>query len=539
MIKSLVIILFVILSPVLSRGQNSPEMFCNPIIKGFHPDPSVCIVGDDYYLVTSSFEWYPGLPIYHSRDLMNWKQIGHVLNRPSQLQLKEGLPNSHGLWAPTIRYHNGKFYVVCTAQGAGGNFYVTADNPEGPYSDPVFLNEAQGIDPSLFFDDDGTCWYSGSINETPDEDTYPCEDRIYIQQLDLDKGRLVGEKHILTTGHAVNAPYCEAPHIYKINGKYHLIVAEGGTWENHAVTHFTSDKVTGPYNASIVNPVLTHRHLGPGQDITTIGHADLVQTPDGDWWAVMLGVRPIDGYTMLGRETFLTPVKFHGDVPIFNEGIGRVLMEEKATGLPYTPWKEESVKDEFDSDSLRLCWNFLRTPFNKWYELKDGRLTMQVRPHKVMDKVNPSLIARRIDNFNFVASFEMDFKPAKEEEAGMIVMQNGDNHYRVVMKKVDGKNRICLIKRQHGNEDIVASLPWKKHKAVISLEADGLNYQFRIGDDEKHLIPLGKQQDATVNSSNEAGGFIGPFIGMYASSNGVKSKSTASFEYFNYKPTNL
>lgn len=347
----LFLFLLILLPPLRMWGQQSGDTFRNPIISGFHPDPSICRVGDDYYLVTSSFEWFPGIPVYHSKDLMHWKQIEHVLNRPSQLQIKDGLPHSHGLWAPTIRHHDDKYYVICTAQEAGGNFYVTAERPEGPYSEPIFLKDAPGIDPSLFFDDDDTCWYTGSINETPEQDKYPCEDRIYLQQLDLAKGTLVGERHILTSGHAVNAPHCEAPHIYKINNRYYLVLAEGGTWENHAVTVFSSDQVIGPYVPGIANPVLTHRHLGTNTDITTIGHADLVQTPEGRWWAVMLGVRPVQSYTMLGRETFLTPVTFQ--------------LIEKATGFPLSPVPEELVRDDFNGDSLRLCWNFLRTPFKK------------------------------------------------------------------------------------------------------------------------------------------------------------------------------
>lgn len=361
----LFLFLLILLPPLRMWGQQSGDTFRNPIISGFHPDPSICRVGDDYYLVTSSFEWFPGIPVYHSKDLMHWNQIEHVLNRPSQLQIKDDLPHSHGLWAPTIRHHDDKYYVICTAQGAGGNFYVTAERPEGPYSEPVFLKDAPGIDPSLFFDDDDTCWYMGSINETPEQDKYPCEDRIYLQQLDLAKGTLVGERHILTSGHAVNAPHCEAPHIYKINNRYYLVLAEGGTWENHAVTVCSSDQVIGPYVPGIANPVLTHRHLGTNTDITTIGHADLVQTPEGRWWAVMLGVRPVQSYTMLGRETFLTPVTFQHGWSVFNEGVGRVKLIEKATGLPLSPVPEELVRDDFNGDSLRLCWNFLRTPFKK------------------------------------------------------------------------------------------------------------------------------------------------------------------------------
>lgn len=522
--------------PASAQSQNhETATFRNPIISGFHPDPSICRVGNDYYLVTSSFEWFPGIPIYHSKDLMHWQQIGHVLTRPSQLQMKDGLRHSNGLWAPTIRHHEGKYYVICTAQQAGGNFYVTADKPEGPYSEPIFLTDAPGIDPSLFFDEDGTCWYTGSINDTPEQDKYLNEDRIYLQQLDLTQGKLIGERHILTSGHAINAPYCEAPHLYKINNKYYLIVAEGGTWENHAITVFTADKVTGPYTPGYANPVITHRHFGKNIDITTIGHADLVQTPQGDWWAVMLGVRPLDGYTMLGRETFLTPVSFQEGWPVFNPGVGRVLTTEKTTGLSPVLFEKEAARDDFNEDSLRLCWNFLRTPFEKWYSLENGMLTMNVRPNSIHEDTNPSLIARRIEHFNFTAQLCMEFNPRKAEEAGMIVLQNSSHHYKVVLCREANRQVVKLIKRERGQEATVASLPWKARKCFIKLVAQGLDYHFYAGDSEEKMQALGGTQDASINSSNKAGGFIGPFIGMYTSSNGQKSSNKVSFDFFEYQ----
>lgn len=518
-------------------AQNDSNTFSNPIIPGFHPDPSICRVGEDYYIVTSSFEWYPGIPVYHSRDLMNWKQIGYVLTRPSQLQLKDGLRHSNGLWAPTIRFHKGKFYVICTAQQAGGNFYVTAERAEGPYSEPIFIKDAPGIDPSLFFDDDGTCWYTGSINETAETDKYPNEDRIYLQQLDLKQGKLTGERYILTSGHAINAPYCEAPHLYKINNKYYLITAEGGTWENHAVTAFTSDKITGPYIPGLANPVLTHRHLGAQADITSIGHTDLVQTQHGEWWAVMLGVRPLHGYNMLGRETFLTPVTFQNGWPVFNENIGRVRLTERNTGLKYVPIAKTPTRDNFDDSRLQLYWNFLRTPFEHWYTLKNGKLIIDVRPQKVADLVNPSLIARRIEHFRFEASTMMKFHPhTSNEEAGMIIMQNNNNHYRFVQSKENGQDMIKLIKREGGNEQTIVSVPWNAPQCILKLKATELEYQFYIGESEDKLQPTGEKQDASINSTNKAGGFIGPFIGMYASSNNHECSNRVTFEYFDYQP---
>lgn len=526
--------LLIALSLNLIAQQTSVK---NPIIPGFHPDPSICRVDDDYYLVTSSFEWFPGLPIYHSKDLMNWEQIGHVLTRPSQLQMKDGMKNSAGLWAPTIRYHQGKYYVINTAQQAGGNFYVTADKPEGPYSEPVFLTDAPGIDPSLFFDDDGTCWYTGSINGTPKEDKYPNEDRIYIQKLDLEQGKLVGERTILTTGHAVNAPYTEAPHIYKINGKYFLMVAEGGTWNNHAITLFTADKVTGPYTAGIANPVLTHRHLGADMDITTIGHGDLVQTQNGDWWCVMLGVRPEKGFTMLGRETFITPVKFQNGWPVFNPGVGRVLANDKPTGLTPHPVAQPIERDEFEKPELNVVWNFLRTPFEKWYHLTNGKLTINLRPQRVEDLVNPSLIARRIQHKSFDATLKMEFTPNQVgEQAGMIVMQNGKNHYRLVVQRRFKNDSVYLYKVEKEVQTIAYAAPYPWKTLVFKVEARGLNYQFLMGENENSLTHIGNIQDATVNSSNKAGGFIGPFIGMYASSHGKQTKNKAYFHWFEYIP---
>lgn len=428
---------------MLTVSASAQKTFKNPILPGFHPDPSLCRVGEDYYMVTSSFEWFPGLPIFHSKDLVNWEQIGHVLNRPSQLQMKDGLKASWGLWAPTIRYHNGLYYVICTATGCGGNFFVTAKNPEGPYSEPIFIKDAPGIDPSLFFDDDGKVWYCGSINgndKIPPR-SYPAEDRIYVQQLDLATGEFIGKRHIVSSGYAINSPYAEAPHIYKIKGKYYLLIAEGGTWENHAVSVFTSDQVTGPYIPFICNPVLTHRHLGNEIDITTVGHADLIQTQNDDWYAVMLGVRPIEGYNMLGRETFLTSVSFQGEQPIFNPGIGRVLMEDKFPNLPEFPVDLLPIRDDFDSDSLRYCWNFLRTPFEKWYELKNSNLLLNLRPQKATELTNPSLVARRVEDHHFKAAVSMAFKPSSvNEEAGMIIMQMIDSN-TVWLWLVKGRHR--------------------------------------------------------------------------------------------------
>ncbi len=529
----------------LDLNSQTGEYFNNPILPGFNPDPSICRVGGDYYLVTSSFEWFPGLPIYHSKDLVNWEQIGHVLNRPSQLHLRDGLPHSSGLWAPTIRYHDGIYYVICTATGAGGNFFVKSNRPEGPYSEPVFIKDAPGIDPSLFFDDDGKVYYCGSINgskKTPPQ-RYFAEDRIYVQEIDLQTGNFIGERFVVTSGNAINSPYAEAPHIYKINGRYYLMIAEGGTWENHAVTVFTSDTVTGPYTPFIANPLLTHRNLGNDIDITTIGHADLVQTQFGDWYAVMLGVRPVEGFNMLGRETFLTRVVFQDDMPIFNPGIGRVLSKEIFPNLPLKKVSQPKERDHFESVDLNLQWNFLRTPFTKWYliDTVNSVLRMEVRPESLKGLGNPSLIARRVQHHKFEATCCLSFNPKKEnEEAGIVVTQNNKFNYRLVKLKNGRKNVVRLYKVEKGEEQLIDERPIEGNKVYLMISSDNLIYRFYYGTNETDMEQLGRDQDATICSTNKARGFIGPFVGMYCSSNEqiLNKAEFAEFDWFEYSQAN-
>src|SRR5512137_236117 len=248
-----------------------PRIFRNPILPGCYPDPSICRVGEDYYLVTSTFEYFPGLPVFHSRDLVHWHPVGHVLDRPSQLNL-DGIRSSGGLYAPTIRHFNGVFYVINTlmhGKAHSGNFIVTASNPAGPWSDPVWLESAPGIDPSLFFDDDGRVWYTG--NRMAGNSQYEGHTEIWLQQLDLAEMRLIGEPRVLWDGAVKGAVWAEAPHLYKHEGMYYLLIAEGGTAHHHAVSVARSRSVTGPYEGNRANPILTHRNLGLDYPIVGTG----------------------------------------------------------------------------------------------------------------------------------------------------------------------------------------------------------------------------------------------------------------------------
>jgi xylan 1,4-beta-xylosidase len=320
----------------------------NPVLAGFHPDPSICRVGEDYYLITSTFEYYPGLPVHHSRDLVHWRCIGHVLDRPDQLDL-DGVRPSAGLYAPTIRHHDGVFYVICTLIGVetgagrrGGNFIVTATDPAGPWSDPHWLAEADGFDPSLFFDRDGTAWCTGSREYDPQG--RPGRTEIWLSQIDLVAMTLTGPMRVLWRGSSADSRWAEAPHLYLVDGHYYLLIAEGGTEYHHSVAVARAEVVTGPYIAGQDNPVLTHRHLGHAHPIAAVGHADLVQTQHGQWWALVLGVRPYGGFFHnLGRETFLVPVIWEDGWPVFAPGTGRV--EERGSAPSLTPslWPTPSI----------------------------------------------------------------------------------------------------------------------------------------------------------------------------------------------------
>lgn len=511
-----------------------PENYKNPVLSGFHPDPSICRVGEDYYLVNSSFEWYPGLPVYHSRDLVNWELIGYGIHRPNQVELPVGLKDSRGVYAPTIRYHKGVFYIINTCVQCKGNFYITATKPEGPWSDPVWLG-SRGIDPDLFWDDDGTCYYTGHANITGVND-WPNKNGVWMQKLDLEQGKLVGERKQLTHGHAKNARWTEGPHLYKIDGKYMLMVAEGGTGFHHSVTVHHSDSVWGPYIPSHSNPVLTHRHLGKNYPIHSVGHADLVETQNGEWWSVMLAKRLVEGSTLLARETFLTPVSFENNegilTPVFNPGIGHLLNEQKRPNLPWTPLKKPSVLDEFQNTELNLYWNFLRTPYEKWYELKDGNLKIQLRPEVLDSLVNPSFIARRIENHQFLASTQLEFKTKRDnEQAGLVIYRNSQNHFQLLKEK----NEVVLIKTKKGKRKEIARLPYKGDTVIFAVKADNIKVEFKYGASEEQLQSIGGEEELTLISDEVAGGFNGPYIGMYATSNGENTKAVVKFNRFRYQ----
>ncbi|MBN1247627.1 MAG: glycoside hydrolase family 43 protein, partial [Anaerolineae bacterium] len=508
-----------------------------------------CRVGEDYYLINSSFEFFPGLPIHHSHDLVHWRQIGHVLDRPEQLNL-DGIRPSGGLYAPTIRHHNGTFYVINTLVDGPvekGNFIVTATDPAGPWSMPYWLEDAPGIDPSLLFDDDGRAWYVG--NEHVFEGYYPGHCVIWLRELDVDQMQLTGPKHVLWDGAVKGAVYAEGPHLYKINGMYYLMIAEGGTGHDHAVTIARSEAITGPYEVNPRNPILTHRHLGLDYPIVGTGHADLVATQYGEWWLVALAMRPYDGYFYnLGRETFMAPVRWEEGWPIVSPGTGRIETAYPVPNLPEHRWPTEAPTDHFEAETLGYQWNFLRTPR---YAVRDdgaavtglvslterrGWLRLHLRPETLSERVNPAFVGRRQQHINFAAVTAMDFTPTSSDEvAGIVLLQNDAFHFRFVCTlDAEGSRVVRLIKRLRGVDAVIAEVPVAGGTVYLKAEAHGQAYSFYVGATPDAWTAVLEDTDGRLLSTPVAGGFTGAYIGLYASSRGQPSASHADFDWFEY-----
>ena len=368
----------------------------NPVLPGFHPDPSVCRVGSDFYLVTSSFEYFPGIPIFHSRDLVHWRKLGYCLDRPSQLPLT-GATASGGVWAPTLRHHDGVFYMTTTNVTSGGNFIVTAAAPEGPWSDPIPVAQ-QGIDPSLFFDEDGSVYYTTSRGGA------------LQSRIDVTTGKLLSEPKVVWQGTGGQHP--EGPHLYLRDGWYYLLLSEGGTEYGHMITMARAKNPWGPFEPCARNPLLTHRsHYSP---IQAIGHADLVESRDGAWFAVFLGIRP-NGYPPcyhLGRETFLSSLTWTEDgFPVIGDN-GRASLEME-TPLELEAESEEAARDDFDSRKLGLSWNFLRNPDPALYSLDErpGYLRLRGAAHGLDDVASPTWVGRRQCHFTVRVAASLEFEP--------------------------------------------------------------------------------------------------------------------------------
>jgi len=501
----------------------SETKFRNPVLPGFHPDPSVCRVGPDFYLVTSSFEYFPGVPIFHSQDLVHWRKLGYCLDRASQLPLATA-GASGGVWAPTLRHHDGVFYMTTTNVTGGGNFIVTATRPEGPWSDPVFVAQP-GIDPSLFFDEDGSVFYTTASGGA------------LQSRIDVKSGKLLSEPKLVWRGTGGQHP--EGPHLYFRNGWYYLLISEGGTEYGHMITMARAKSPWGPFEPCARNPLLTHRSYFSA--IQAVGHADLIESPGGAWFAVFLGVRP-HGYPPcyhLGRETFLSPLTWSDDgFPVIGDS-GRVSLEMETT-LALQSAIEEPARDDFASPKLGLTWNHLRTPDRALYSLDErpGYLRLRGAGVGLDDAASPAWLGRRQCHFAVTVATCVEFQPETErEEAGLVVRMNERHHYEIFVTRRGAVPKVVLRRRIGSLQAEVASRelsPSEASSVVLVVDADREKYVFSCGPSPDALTPLGEGETRYL-STEVAGGFTGVYFAMYATGNGAPCTNPADFDWFEYR----
>ncbi len=519
-----------LLLAVSARAQpTSTEGFDNPVIPGMAPDPSVCRVGEDYYLVTSTFEYFPGVPVYHSRDLIHWRQIGHALSRPSQLPLVR-LTTNGGIWAPTIRYHDGMFYMVTTLKTeTGGNFFVHTTDPAGDWSEPVMLDQG-GIDPSLFFDDDGKVYLTTGGGD--------CAARICQSEIDIKTGKRLSDIKPLWSGTGGSSP--EGPHLYKVGDYYYLMIAEGGTEYGHGETIARSRSPWGPFEPYARNPILTHRNF-KASPIQGTGHADLIQAHDGSWWAVFLGFRPATRMAHhLGRETCLAPVKWsENGWPVVN-GTGTITPHMDVKTLPQHPWPAEPSRDEFTSQRLALSWSFVRNLDAARWSLKErpGWLRLKGSTVTLDDKdFPPTFVGRRQQHFESETTTQLDFKPAREgEEAGLALRQNDRHHYELGLRRGGDGGREVYLRYSIGSiRTVAAAQPVGAGLVRLRVRSYPEIYRFSYAVGDGPFQDLGGVETRYL-ASEVANGFNGVFVGLFTTGRGRESNAPADFDWFDYRP---
>jgi xylan 1,4-beta-xylosidase len=502
-----------------------PDEYRNPILSGYYPDPSITRVGDDYYLVNSSFTHFPGIPIFKSKDMVNWVQIGNAIDRPGQLDFN-GLAVSRGVFAPDISWHDGIFYIVNTCVDCKGNFVITAKDPAGPWSDPIWL-PFEGIDPSIYWEGDRAYIVN---NRGPDEKPrYEGHRAIWVQEFDWRTGKMVGDSTQLINGGvdiAKKPVWIEGPHLFKKDGYYYLTAAEGGTSVNHSQVVFRSKKLRGPFLPYADNPILTQRDLDPERPnpVGSAGHAKLIQSQNGDWWATFLAVRPYkDDFYNIGRETFLLPVEWRKGWPHILEAGKPIPFTHARPALPAGPAAKLPLTgdfayiDEFDGNSLSMQWIGIRTPKQPFYNVADGALELGSGAPLGDLSGTPAFIGRRQQHAIATISTELRYTPAIDgDRAGLAAVQNDNNLLFFGLTRIDGQERIALYTRdQSAMDKLVASVPFSGSGPVILTISDrggSMHFEYAVAGQRRTLID---NVDATLLSTERAGGFVGTVVGPY------------------------
>lgn len=514
---------------------DTATQYFNPVLAGFYPDPSVCRKGDTYYMVNSSFSFFPGVPIFESRDLAGWRQIGHVLDRESQLPL-DGQNVSGGIYAPAITYNerNKTFYMITTNVGKG-NFFVKTKDPRKGWSEPIYLPQVGGIDPSFLFDKDGR-GYIVNNDEPVGGHKYDGERSIMLHYFDVSGDSVIGEQiEIVRSGtHVERQPiWIEGPHLYHIGKYYYLMCAEGGTGDRHSEVVFRSRKPEGPWEECPYNPILTQRTgLSPDRTdcVTSTGHADMLQAADGSWWAVFLGCRPYgDDCYNTGRDTYLLPVTWKDGWPVILDKGKAVPTVNRKMRLPGRIYNNNvpvsqltgnfSYTDSFPGDSLDRRWIFLRNP-SPFYSLNGRGVSINAKPVNISQKKSPAAIFVRQQHTTFTAETEVAFAPSSERElAGMVLLQNEDYNFVFGTTVLEGRPAVTLA-RAEKSRVLVASAFLDAHDAGkplrLKVEGHGRFYDFLYAVKDGEWQVLAQGVDAVNLSTHRSGGFIGACIGLYA-----------------------
>ena len=539
-----------------------PGSYRNPVLAGFYPDPSVTRVGDRFYLVNSTFTYFPGIPVLESRDLVHWRPLGSVIDRPAELNF-DGLGVSRGIFAPAIRFHDGLFYVVSTSVDAGGNFLSVARDPGGPWSDPIWLPQIDGIDPTLFFDTDGKAYL---LNNGPPvgPPQYDGHRAIWIQEFDLAARKLVGPRKVLINGgvdFAKKPVWIEGPRMYRHDGWYILMCAEGGTSVQHSEVVLRARSPWGPFQPYPGNPILTQRDLPADRadPISNAGHADLVEGPDGHWWAIFLASRPYERvHYNTGRETYLLPVTWRDGWPLIlarGEGIPYIAAAPAVPAEPIVPAepvardKDHSAaprptptptptptqasgnftwRDDFASRSLRPEWLQLRVPKQPWADLgtRPGWLTIHPLPASLDALTNPSFLAHRQQHLAFDASTDLETPARAGVATGLAAFQSENAWYFLGVRRGTPSSaehslplELFLERRGGARTEIVAhtELPATSH-LKLKISGNARAYSFYFDADGSGWKPLKEGDDGSILSTDVAGGFVGTVVGPYARS---------------------
>lgn len=482
--------------------------YFNPVIPGCYPDPSICRVKDHYYLVASSFEYFPGIPIFESIDLINWRSLGCVLSRPEQVDLK-GSNGHSGIFAPTIRYYGGMFYVVATNVSHGGHFVVKSKDPRKGWSNPIYLKQ-EGIDPSLYFEK-RTAYLLSTAKDHG-------KNAILLSKVNLETGKTSCQHYLW---HGDGGRYLEGPHLYKINGFYYLLASEGGTEYGHMLVLARSRTLLGKYIPCPDNPILTNRNLG-GYELQGTGHGDLVQDVNGKWWIVFLGFRQLGQYLQfhtLGREVNLLPVIFKNNWVTIKDKIARLRIVTNRK-IP----KQKRLKDRKQKD-LKIGHDlvFLRNPNLKNYELNPTSFKLKGDCSLSERMISPTALFTRQRSFNDLFSAKVD---VKESIAGLTIYLESDQHYDLILEEKNGKwilsrrlsigpavdrKAIAEVKKVSGNYLPKLMIECNKNYYVLKARINSKN------------INCGRY-DARFLSSEVAGNFTGVMLGMF-----VEKQGTATF----------